>query len=47
MTAVMASNPYGIVLLPGWRETTLGQLVDNADSFIQTGPFGSQLHAHD
>lgn len=27
--------------------TTLGDLVDSADGFIQTGPFGSQLHAHD
>ena len=27
--------------------TTLGELVDSGEGFIQTGPFGSQLHAHD
>ncbi len=47
MSAIFATNPYGIKLLHGWKESTLGELVDNADSFIQTGPFGSQLHAHD
>jgi type I restriction enzyme S subunit len=31
----------------GWRNTTLGALVSEADCFIQTGPFGSQLHKHD
>jgi type I restriction enzyme S subunit len=40
-------NPYGIRLKAGWRETTLAELVDHADGFISTGPFGSQLHAHD
>ena len=28
-------------------KTTLGVLVDSGQGFIQTGPFGSQLHAHD
>ena len=28
-------------------ETTLGALVDSGGGFIQTGPFGSQLHARD
>ena len=27
--------------------TTLGELVDSGEGFLQTGPFGSQLHAHD
>jgi type I restriction enzyme S subunit len=30
-----------------WRVTTLGDLCDRSDGLIQTGPFGSQLHAHD
>lgn len=30
-----------------WRETTLGALVAEAGGFIRTGPFGSQLHAHE
>lgn len=29
------------------RTTTLGELVDEAGGIVQTGPFGSQLHAHD
>lgn len=29
------------------RQTTLGAVCDEADGFIQTGPFGSQLHASD
>ena len=31
----------------GSLQTTLGDLVENGEGFIQTGPFGSQLHAHD
>lgn len=30
-----------------WRETTLGQLCAETGGSIQTGPFGSQLHASD
>ena len=30
-----------------WSETTLGQLTKEGGGFIQTGPFGSQLHASD
>ena len=30
-----------------WIETTLGQVVKEGDGLIQTGPFGSQLHASD
>lgn len=31
----------------GWRTTTLGELERESDGVIQTGPFGSQLHASD
>lgn len=30
-----------------WREVTIGQLIDEGRTLIQTGPFGSQLHAHE
>lgn len=30
-----------------WTETTLGELCENQGGSIQTGPFGSQLHASD
>ena len=30
-----------------WTETTLGQVVEDGGGLIQTGPFGSQLHASD
>lgn len=30
-----------------WEMTTLGELCSNNDSLLQTGPFGSQLHARD
>ena len=30
-----------------WKETTLGQVVKEGGGLIQTGPFGSQLHASD
>ncbi len=30
-----------------WEMTTLGQLVDTGGGSVQTGPFGSQLHASD
>ena len=30
-----------------WRRTTLGELCKAGNCEIQTGPFGSQLHAHD
>lgn len=32
---------------PGWRECTLGDLAGETGGRIQTGPFGSQLHASD
>ncbi|MDO6805378.1 hypothetical protein Q4595_23190, partial [Wenyingzhuangia sp. 1_MG-2023] len=30
-----------------WRLTTLGELLDSTGGSVQTGPFGSQLHAYD
>ena len=30
-----------------WTRTTLGELIESSQGFIQTGPFGSQLHARD
>lgn len=36
-----------IALPAGWREMTLGQLCSSPGGGIQTGPFGSQLHASD
>ena len=31
----------------GWTEATLGEVCDQAEGLIQTGPFGSQLHQSD
>ena len=34
--------------MPGeWRDCTIGDLCDTGLAELQTGPFGSQLHAHD
>jgi type I restriction enzyme S subunit len=30
-----------------WTERTLGEICDEVDGVIQTGPFGSQLHESD
>lgn len=30
-----------------WEITTLGNMLERSGGFIQTGPFGSQLHAHE
>jgi len=30
-----------------WRETTLGEVCDEVNGIVQTGPFGSQLHQSD
>lgn len=30
-----------------WGKSTIGELCDQGQALIQTGPFGSQLHAHD
>ena len=30
-----------------WRRTSIGELCDSGVSELQTGPFGSQLHAYD
>ena len=32
---------------PHWTVTTLGAVCDEGGGSVQTGPFGSQLHAHD
>lgn len=45
--AVTIENPYGIKPQIGWSTTTLGELASSEESSIQTGPFGSQLHARD
>lgn len=48
MNALVDSvNPYGITLKPGWDTSTLGELTLGNGGSIQTGPFGSQLHASD
>lgn len=44
---IMNANPYGIDPQIGWTTTTLGELAGGDGSTIQTGPFGSQLHARD
>ena len=31
----------------GWRKTTLGEICNEVNGIIQTGPFGSQLHQSD
>lgn len=33
--------------MDGWRDATLGEVCDEVDGVIQTGPFGSQLHQSD
>ncbi len=33
--------------MASWRETTLGEVCDEVNGVIQTGPFGSQLHQSD
>jgi type I restriction enzyme S subunit len=30
-----------------WRHCTIGDLCDGSAVELQTGPFGTQLHAHD
>ncbi|MDR0379550.1 MAG: restriction endonuclease subunit S [Candidatus Accumulibacter sp.] len=43
-----AQKETEIGLVPeSWAITTLGELCNNGQSIIQTGPFGSQLHAYD
>lgn len=33
--------------MDNWSKATIGDLCDQGEALIQTGPFGSQLHAHD
>ncbi len=44
---VASSDPTDGELLAGWRRASLGELVDQYGGEVQTGPFGSQLHASD
>ncbi len=39
-------DPFG-ALPPGWERSTLGAACERGGGNIQTGPFGSQLHASD
>jgi len=43
MSTVLFSNP----IPEDWERTTLGEVVRRGEGSIQTGPFGSQLHASD
>ncbi|WP_335900521.1 restriction endonuclease subunit S [Shewanella algae] len=43
----MSSNEIFPLVPAGWRSTTLGELAKESGGSIQTGPFGSQLHAAD
>ena len=40
-------NGYGLRTPAGWWECTLKDVCNGNGGVIQTGPFGSQLHAHD
>jgi len=40
-------NGYGLRTPNGWWECTLADVCSDKGGTIQTGPFGSQLHAHD
>ncbi|MEU6758398.1 restriction endonuclease subunit S [Streptomyces sp. NPDC046685] len=44
---VLSLTDRATPLVDGWRRTTLGQLCAEGGGAIQTGPFGSQLHASD
>ncbi len=39
-------SPFGKIP-KDWEITTLGNMLERSGGFIQTGPFGSQLHAHE
>ena len=43
----MGSNPVHPRAPAGWKRMTLGEIVKLGGGHIQTGPFGSQLHASD
>ncbi len=48
--AMSIALPLGGTALPvpkGWLLTTVGTVCDTNGGEVQTGPFGSQLHAHD
>ncbi|WP_295622645.1 restriction endonuclease subunit S [uncultured Lamprocystis sp.] len=39
-------SPLGFIP-KGWEEITLGEIARRSGGLLQTGPFGSQLHAHE
>ena len=41
------ANAYGLTTPDSWWNTTLEEVCSGDGGRIQTGPFGSQLHAHD
>lgn len=41
------ANAYGLTTPDSWWSTTLEEVCSGDGGRIQTGPFGSQLHAHD
>ena len=44
----MISSVFPFASVPrGWREVSVGELCDASGGTVQTGPFGSQLHASD
>jgi type I restriction enzyme, S subunit len=43
----MSGNLRAFDMVNEWENTTLGEVVFAGDGLIQTGPFGSQLHASD
>ena len=47
MKTVFPLGGLAISVPPGWRATTFGEMCDSNGGEIQTGPFGSQLHAYD
>ncbi|MFQ6850180.1 restriction endonuclease subunit S [Streptomyces sp. 35M1] len=44
---ISSLTDWGAELRGGWRRTSLGKLCAEGAGSIQTGPFGSQLHASD
>jgi type I restriction enzyme S subunit len=45
-TVTFQDSPRGLIPR-GWSATTLGQACEQGGGKIQTGPFGTQLHASD
>jgi type I restriction enzyme S subunit len=47
MTALFPLGGLGLRKPPGWTATTVGAFCSESSGEVQTGPFGSQLHASD